>query len=326
MIISGAIKKENLFGCLFYLANLKIKSKRLLVMIVSLVGGALPVEGRVTISAGILNTMTPENSKSRGKFGVIDYLSSHHYYLWSPLEKTIILPMAALGIAYSQMLVYTLPLLIISALYIIGYIFLKFNESDIEIMSLSNTYNVWDYMKTVPFLGGIILAILGMPTEYVFASLALFYLWVTNSLDIKTANSFINWKLVGTLVVVLSLGYITGTYNDEILLFLKGANIDIYSTIGLMTISALVFVSSWLLGSSGKFAGIVSLLVLIYGAQWFVWFFVIDFIAYNLSPTHKCVSIGGLYFGTKLRDYLNAIGIWQILLLIYAGVYTFVLF
>ena len=63
-------------------------------MITSLLGGILPIPGRVALSAPLLDAIAPPDKKKRSAFGVIDYLSTHHYYWWSPLEKTVVLPMA----------------------------------------------------------------------------------------------------------------------------------------------------------------------------------------------------------------------------------------
>ena len=89
-----------------------IKSNRLFVVIVSAVCGVLPIPGRVSVSAGILDTMAPKDSR-RKWYGIIDYLSTHHYYLWSPLEKSVIVPMAVLGLTYFEFIYIMGPLAII---------------------------------------------------------------------------------------------------------------------------------------------------------------------------------------------------------------------
>ena len=78
-----------------------------MIILTSILGGVLPIPGRVALSAPLLDAIAPPDKKKRSAFGIIDYLSTHHYYWWSPLEKTIILPMAALGITYREMLSYT---------------------------------------------------------------------------------------------------------------------------------------------------------------------------------------------------------------------------
>ena len=90
-----------------------------------MIGGVLPIPGRVALSAPLLDAIAPPDKKRRSEFGIIDYLSTHHYYWWSPLEKTIILPMAALGITYGEMLQYTFAPLLICLGYTWWYIFSK---------------------------------------------------------------------------------------------------------------------------------------------------------------------------------------------------------
>ena len=96
-----------------------------MIIITSLLGGVLPIPGRVALSAPLLDAIAPPDKRKRSEFGIIDYLSTHHYYWWSPLEKTIILPMAALGITYGEMLHHTFPFLLICLGYTWWYIFTK---------------------------------------------------------------------------------------------------------------------------------------------------------------------------------------------------------
>ena len=41
--------------------------------------------------------------------------------------------------------------------------------------------------------------------------------------------------------------------------------------------------------------------------------FAVDFSGYMLSPMHKCVAIGKMYFGTKLSHYVKILGVWALL-------------
>ena len=96
MMIAGMVKENKLFDDVFCFFQQNLKSKKAVVAIVSAITGLLPIKGRVTVSAGLLETLAPDKGCcGREKFGPIDYVSTHHYYFWSPLEKTIILPMAA---------------------------------------------------------------------------------------------------------------------------------------------------------------------------------------------------------------------------------------
>ena len=79
------------------------------------------------------------------------------------------------------------------------------------------------------------------------------------------------------------------------------------------------------MGSSGKFIAIAVLMAQVFGVEYFLWFFAIDYSAYLLSPTHKCVMIGNRYFGTPFKTYYLALGSWAALLLATAGIITFVI-
>ena len=132
MALSFVAKKNNVFIPVYEFLAKNIKSKRAVVALTSAVSGVLPISGRVTVSAGVLDTLAPKNKK-REKFGIVDYLATHHYYFWSPLEKTVILPIAVLGITYTQFLGRVAPLLITALIFIMFYIFAVLKEDDIEL-------------------------------------------------------------------------------------------------------------------------------------------------------------------------------------------------
>lgn len=340
MVSAGLMKDHNLLSDVFKWISDKITSKRAVVAIISLIGGILPIPGRVTVSAGILSGLAPCCSKndcnkgdkvckkSRSKFGIIDYLSTHHYYLWSPLEKTVILPMAALGISWGTYISFTWPLVVITGIYIIWYIFWKFNESDIIVDdTLFGDYDINRFLTGfVPLFSGITLLAFGYSGPIIFSILAIYYILLTGTKDLKKINSYINWGLVLLLSGVLILSVFFKSHHVEFLNFIDNHKtiFSMTSMTGALAVSSFAFVSAWLMGSSGKYAGIVALLSTIYGVQYLVWFLTLEFFAYNISPTHKCVHIGRMYFGTPVRKYFEAIILWQIALLIYAFIVTFV--
>jgi len=340
MISSGIMKKHNLMVDIFKYISERIPSKRGVVALISFIGGVLPIPGRVTVSAGILSNLAPccsENDcnqgerncrKSRSKFGIIDYLSTHHYYLWSPLEKTVILPMAALGISWGVFIGYVWPLIIITFVYIGWYIFWKFDEDDIILdISFFDNYDIKRFITgALPLILSIGLLAFGFNGAIIFGILTIYYIILTKSYNIKELFGYVNWWLVLLLSMILILSVFFKSHNTEIIEFINThKNIfDINTMSGLIAISSFAFISSWLMGSSGKFAGIVALLTTIYGVQYLVWFLVLEFFAYNISPMHKCLSIGSGYFGTPIRRYFEAIIGWQILLLIWAFITTFI--
>ena len=332
MISIGIIKEYNLFGEVYTWVSAKTKSKRLTLFFISLFGGILPIPGRVAVSANMIYSLVPdccsrECKKSKSKLGIIDYISTHHYYIWSPLEKTIIIPMAALGLTYGAMMSYLWPLLAITVGYISWYLFIKIKETDIEIKLIdTESFSIVIMLKNIiPFFLAIILLIMDFEAWKVFGSLTVYYILLTKEYNYKKLLSFINWKLVILISIVAFLGKLVGTYDKQITEIIKSA-IDINASLGtqLFIGTSVVFIATILMGSSSKFAGWVSIMALIFGPQYLVWFFVIEFFAYNFSPTHKCIAVGTSLFDTPIRKYFEVIGTWQILLLTYAVVYTFI--
>ena len=87
---------------------------------------------------------------------------------------------------------------------------------------------------------------------------------------------------------------------------------------GFIIVSAIAYGSSFVLGSSSKYAGIVALLAAIYGLEYLTWFIALEFSAYLISPTHKCTHIGRMYFGTTLKKYYAIVSLWTVIMIGYA--------
>ena len=133
MISAGLAKEYKLFAPAFAYVRNTFRSNKFVLVLLSAIGGVLPIEGRVTISAGLLDTVAPKEGKGREKIGIVDYLATHHYYMWSPLEKTVILPIAAFGLTYGAWLMLIAPLLAVSLLYITWYIWSQIKDEDVVI-------------------------------------------------------------------------------------------------------------------------------------------------------------------------------------------------
>ena len=312
MFVTGILKERGYLMDIFSLLEQKVKSKKMVVFLVSLFGGILPIPGRVALSASMLNSIAPVDNKKRKKFGIIDYLATHHYYLWSPLEKTVIIPMAVLGLTYAKFMAYIWPLLLITCLYITYYILsLDDDEVDIEIkegpVNWKNIFHV-----VLPFLGTILISCF---TNYYFIAFACFtsYL-VTYSKSWNKLFDYINWELIWIVAVIIILGNLAGSYYPMMENYIKQ-----YSTpSGILFVAMLGFLASFLLGSSAKYAGIVSLLTSVFGMQYFVLFFTLEYSAYLISPAHKCLPIGQKYFHTGFMTYLKALIIWISIMITYA--------
>ena len=307
MISSGIIKSNNYFAPIFSWLLEKVKSKKLVVYFISFVSGILPVSGRVSVSAGILDTLAPkDNCKARSKFGIIDYLATHHYYLWSPLEKTIIIPMAVFSLSYLQVMSYLWPLLLVTLIYTICYIKVMVKEEDIEICKQINIEKKKTSLALFPLLAAIGFLIAGYNSNFIFGILSIYYVFLSR--DFKFWKH-INWSLIGLLFLVTCTANYISTYDSVLEAYIKDQN-----NILLACVSGFLF--SFSLGSSGKFIGIAVLLTKIFGMKYFALFFALEYSGYLVSPSHKCTCIGKMYFGTPILDYAKVLLLWIILIIL----------
>ena len=238
----------------------KVKSKRLLVALVSAISGILPVPGRTIISAGALDTLAPDDSR-RKNFGLINYLSTHHYYLWSPLEATVLIPLSVLGITYFQFIGMIAPLLITLLLITLYYIFFVLKEDDVVIKKVQRKEQEFKLYKSI------------------------------------------KWDVVLFVAIVIIIGNALKLYSDSILGFFMNYNSSIFFA------GIIAFVTSFILGSSSKFAGITTLLVSIFGLNYLPLLFSLGYAGYLISPTHKCLVITKTYFGLDVSFYRALVAI-----------------
>jgi hypothetical protein len=325
MISAGLAKEYSLFAPAYSYIKNTFRSNKFVVVLLSAIGGVLPIEGRVTVSAGLLDTVAPKNGQGREKMGIVDYLSTHHYYMWSPLEKTVVLPIAAFGITYATFIGMIAPLLVVSLVFISWYIWYQVKDEDIAIVP--GNFKISTVIRNVfPMFVALGVYIYGGGENNVFVIfglLALYYVFITQQWNYKKLLAYVNWEVLATVAAVTILGNYFKSHNNNFITYIKGSGFDPHTLIGMVLISLVGFVVSFLMGSSGKFVAIAVLMAQVFGQEFFLWFFAIDYAGYLLSPTHKCVMIGNRYFGTSFKTYYKVLGIWSLLLIITAGLLTF---
>lgn len=324
MISAGLAKEYQLFAPAFAYVRNTFRSNKFVVVILSAVGGILPIEGRVTVSAGLLDTVAPKEGHGREKMGIVDYLSTHHYYLWSPLEKTVILPIAAFGLTYSAWIGMMAPLLIVTFIFIAWYIWKQVHEEEI-VIEPGNFKLSAVIRNSLPMFAAIGAYIYTNNFIMCFGLLALYYIIITQQWNLKKLAGYINWEVLITVGAVIMLGNYFKSQSGAFEAFIKGSAIDPHTLVGMVIISTVGFVASFLMGSSGKFVALAVLMAQVFGVEYFLWFFAIDYVGYLLSPTHKCVMVGNRYFGTPVSTYYKALGSWGALMLLTAGLLTFVI-
>ena len=323
MILGGFIREYHALEDVYSLAKRYIKDNRILIMITSLLGGVLPIPGRVALSAPLLDAIAPPDKKKRSAFGVIDYLSTHHYYWWSPLEKTVVLPMAVMGITYSAWLGMVAVPLIITVGYTWWYIFSKVDPDSLDVLQNVREFNWRRALRGwAPLIATVILllntgksgALFFFPW---FGAMCAYYSIIYK--DWKWGR-WIDGKFAIVATVVLAFSSIVGQLNGPIKAYLTSAPPG-----AIIPASLVAAVAAFIMGSSGKYAGMASILIKVFGPQYAVWFLATEYAGYLLSPAHKCLMIGQQYFGTPIRKYYKVIGGLCAILVAYAGLTTFLL-
>ena len=225
--------------------------------------------------------------------------------------------MSALGLSYGAVIFELLPLLIVSIGLVFAYIAYAVKEDDIQLNAQKGHFKISQIIRNVfPFLIAIATAIVGVHPAIVFGVLVLYYMTLIMTWDVNKLLSYVDFKLIAWVALIIVMANITRQYTDDVNAFLENTALDINTMVGFISISSLSLASAFLFGSSGRFAAITTILTLIYGIEYFVWFFALDFIGYLISPMHKCMAIGKLYFDTPWRRYANALGLWAILLIL----------
>ena len=263
IFIANLVNSKGYMMPMYHYLEKRIKSKRLLLFLVSCLSGVFPIPGRTIISAAMLDAISP-NDERRKHFGIINYLSSHHYYLWSPLEASVLIPISVLGISYLTFISSILPLLITLLLIIFYYVFFILKESDVVV---NKKFEKVNYKK-------------------------------------------VKWNLLLYVFIVIVLSNVIKLYSDQITDYIINNSSSIFLA------GVFAFISNFILGSSGKFAGIVSLLTTAFGIDYLILFFSLGYSGYLLSPTHKCLIISKKYFNLSMRHYLVLATISIILMLV----------
>jgi len=309
MIVGGLVKQYGVLNEVFVALRKIFKSNRLVVAATALAGGVLPIEGRVVMSAPLLDSIASDKAQSRSKFGIVDYLSTHHYYWWSPLEKTVVLPMAALGMSYTTYMGYTIIPLAITLAFAGVFIFKYVKETDVEIVEETRTFS-WNRLAKGwgPIIATMIFLVnYGDPDmPYLFSlwfgGLAAYYSFICN--DWKWGR-YIKWKFTGFAAIVLALAAVMSEIKAPVMEYLKLTAAQ--GSAAIVALSVVGFLASFAMGSSGKYAGIVALLAKALGPQYLTWFLCVEYSGYIISPMHKCLLIGQQYFGTPIRTYYKVL-------------------
>ena len=315
-MITFMIKSNNVFVSAFF-PVLNVLSDRMKTIAVCMVCGLLPVPGRIMVTSMCLDCTCKTNKTT----GLLAYLTSHHYYMWSPLEKTIILPMAILGLTYTDMLIYMCIPLFVYICYTV-YTISKHNVDPVDNIEKTNSFAWIDMVLLAGLLiitsmhKSITIYHIKTPSLLLCTAVFLCYMIMKYKPSISQMIQQVPFNSVGLITILLIVGT---TIKQNI------QNIEPYfSDIDIWVVCLISFGVSFMMGSSGKFAGLCVLTSTIYGSQWFVLFFMVDFVGYLLSPFHKCLPIAIANFKTPVKTMLQSLLPLGMMLLLYGVLSTLI--
>ncbi len=280
MILIGIIKEHNLFNN-FYLETYKLtNSKKFMIMIYSIFGCLIPIPGRIITTTVLFDSLKYQNKRNRWDLGIFNYMITHHYYFWSPLEATVIIPMTLLGLTYIEFisLIWLLPTIYVTLVLLNTR---RIKEFEIE---LNDNNSKWYY--PIPLFISILSLFFNVQPYIIFPITTLYYLYITKTYNLRKILSYIKWKLILVLIVISIISTMVKKSNYMDLL-------DNQHYIYLLTISWLI---TFMTGSSAKFIGITVILTQIFGIEKFAILFLFEYTAYYLSPFHHCVIMTKNFF------------------------------
>lgn len=318
LIIAECFKRERVFSR--FLSLLFPQHRKMQLFIASIFAGILPIDGRIAVSLPLyadaaslsgdvhcnrgmciphIVTMTP-----RQKMGVVSYLATHHYYFWSPLEKSTILIMAGLHLSYSQFLTYSLPFLL-SYLGVFSFFIFKYVDSSDVVTSGRHTLAELGpaFLSLAPFLFAVGLSF-SFPTYFVFPLLTCYYLFIFKLNPLKLLTS-LRWDLVVLVATILIISNVlqanSGLVEDVLSATDHKSSIII---VGMLLVAAL---ASFTMGAAAKFAGITVMVCSALGMLIFPLMFILEFLGYFVSPIHKCTLIACRAFDTPELEFYKVL-------------------
>jgi hypothetical protein len=243
-------------------------------------------------------------SKNRQKMGIINYFLAHHYYLWSPFEKSVIIILSGLSISYFQFIEAVFIPLIIYLILLILYCIFYVNTNDLNI-KIQNNGPAWPLLV---FILSIFSALF-IPI-YISFTICMIIFVIYSKINLSSLFKMITSKDYYTLLII-GLVIIAGQYIHTIV-----NPKDYITTQNIIILLSLGFIFSFVLGSSSKYAGITLLMSSLVGVKFLPIIFITEYVGYFLSPVHKCVLISKQYFDTPLIRFYFHLIIYSLFLII----------
>jgi len=272
-----------------------------------LISGCLPIPGRIVLCSSILKSFTKNKDSNTG---IAAYIGTHHYYLWSPMEKSVIIVIGGMGISYINFLYIMWVPLLVYCVFMVGCL------RKVDVKRMENISEESEISTGVDIMILLVCLIVScfFPVILYTLSAYLVYLIIKHKCRL-TEFKHIDYKAILFVSIVLVVSSVV-KQNHSILY-------DIVSNVNaLSTALVLSFIMSYILGSSSKFAGVCLIAVSIFGVEYLCLFYTVDFCGYMLSPCHKCRTITQCSHDVKSLQFNKTIGYMCLLMVLSSSLYT----
>jgi hypothetical protein len=286
-----------------------------------------PITPRTFFTTVLLKDMAKETT-SKTKLALFAYIGTHHYYLWSPIERRVIVLMAALGISFSEFFSYALVPLAVYAAFLGVFIAYFIRDSDFKPVT-EVTVPSMSLSKKLDFFGLIALILLCafnlVPSlKFGFVALSNFvlvsvgytcYLIGKHRPSLKQIHEGINWKIVAISSCAIVLGWVIATYAAPIVEFFS----HLLKTSSLLVALGLGLLISFILGHGGKDTGVTIILTSIFGVRYFPIIYILDLCGFMVSPANHTLIFVQQYLEANFIRYYATICALCLLLIVSTG-------
>jgi len=290
-----------------------IKKGKLGLIWTSMALGFLPVHERIYATSGVLKSMIDghifefETEEEKRNAGILMYIWTHHFYLWSLMEKTILIPMTYFGLSYYHMLkINILPLIGYLIVGLIASVLLIPNEVEINVKPEEIPL---EKKKNGFIMYGLLALTLIAMIKYGFLAFIigglLIFLMFIDDFDYRE----VRWKHALMLLLIVWIGFFIRTQID-----VQQVAKSIQTSLPVALL--LAFCIAFILGSSSRYSLVAVILTSVYGLKTLPLFLTFEFLGYLISPFHQCTLVPQFLFGCDRKKFYitaSALGIASVI-------------
>lgn len=281
-----------------------LKNGKLSLIFTSLFLGLMPVKGRTILSAPIIAQIARKNNLNNASASMVDYLSTHIYYLIFPLSTSLMLVIAMMKFNYFNFIFFLMPGVLFLAIMVWHFV----SKSNISTNFAIETKS--SFKEAVRFVLPIVILLisLGLSELYkikysilvgtaIFVALSLVFLKPSKS-QIKTAYKSVDKYLIFILFLILLLSAFTSN-SPLIKNYFAGI---ITSAYGIPILIVMGYLVGFTIGSSSTMvSAIFPLLAPILTGNPFAYqiaaiVYASEYAGYIASPAHPCCHYAASFF------------------------------